>query len=248
MKIAIVTSLWGRPELTKIIAQYYAELANVKDIILIAAHTKEDYQDIHPVWHYVEASNANLPLKFTQAFKEAKKHNVGAVMLTGSDDLLSTSWFDYVERNYCSTDNFVLGLKDFYFYHIKSKQAYHWKGFEDVDQGMPIGAGRTFSKHILDQIDWKPWGDMNIKRGLDTNCTRYLKTLGIGQRAVTMADAGCVGVDIKSDLNLNCFEDMQFNHEMVGPDTFKIFGETFSYLQGVPVHNNLKTLTELWRP
>lgn len=235
MNIVLVTCLWKRPELTRIIADYYASISNKFNITLVAAYTEGDKQDFHPEWNYIEKRNDNLPQKFNGVVQFSQIFNPDMVVLIGSDNLISHEWFQYISYNYSKEEEYVLGLKDFYFYDNVNDEAYHWKGFNNQkEKGMPIGAGRVFSEKILNKVGWCPWGKMSVKRGLDTNCSRYLKRMGIGEKAVSMNESGCMGVDIKSGINLNDFSVMKGNSVELDSNIFRFkWGYSFDKIRAL---------------
>ena len=208
MKLAIVTCLWRRPALTKTVLKYYAR--TFPDCILIAVKDPNDAQIKVDGWEFIEHPNEPLPQKFNAAFLEAQKYNPDAVVLVGSDDLLSRQLIDFYQSNYGGSRNYILGLKDLYFHNNRTGETIHWHGLQGKDEGMPIGCGRIFSKTVLNKLDWKPYGDLEVKRGLDTNSTIYMKSKGVGQSCITMAESG-IAVDLKGDQSINPFDEWKFN-------------------------------------
>lgn len=205
MKVAIVTCLWQRPEITDVVQDYYANYFD--DCTLIAAKTEGDPQPVNTAWHYCYAENKPLAQKFNAAFLEARKHSPDIVVLIGSDDLISYSLIEYYKRVYSPNDTYLLGLKDLFYHDIRTRRTIHWHGLPSRYKSMPIGCGRVFSRNILDRMGWMPLGPKaKANMGMDTNSTDYMKALSIRFKSVTMKEAGAVCVDLKSGVSMHSFD------------------------------------------
>lgn len=207
MRIAIVTCAWRRARLTGIVLQDYVD--KFPGNPLICVKSPEDSQVIPKGWDTIDHPNQPLPQKFNAAFLRAKEHEPDAVMLVGSDGLISDQLVEYYKTHYSPEEDFILGLKDLYFYNVDTAEMLHWHG---LPTGLPIGHGRIFSKKILDNLDWKPYGDLTVKRGLDTNSSHYMKSKGITGQCVTMQEAG-IAADLKTNMTLNPFDEWRYNGE-----------------------------------
>jgi hypothetical protein len=204
MQVAIVTALHQRPELTRVVQDYYANYYD--DCKLIAVKSPGDEQPVNNAWHHVEHKNNPVSQKFNRAFLAAKDFNPDIVVLIGSDDLVAYSLIDYYKRHYPADASYMLGLRDLYYHDAATKQTIHYSGLPDTYKGMPIGCGRAFSKTILDKLDWLPYGKLTVDRGMDTNSKDILQRKGITFKSVTMADAECQAVDIKTSVCLHPFD------------------------------------------
>ncbi len=222
MNVAIVTCLWKRPQLTEVVQHYYAENF---DCFLIATKSEGDKQPVNKDWHYVEFGNNCLAQKFNKAFTAARMYEVDAVLLIGSDDLISKDLFEYYQNNYSEDADYMLGLRDLYYHDLKSSRTIRSTDIFYQHKPLPIGCGRIFSKKLLDKINWKPYGDMKISAALDTNSTLYLTQKGINNKTVSMSDSG-VAVDIKSGESINSFRLVEKKYgtvEQVDYDVLKPF-------------------------
>jgi len=212
MKLAIVTCLWKRPELTDVVAKYYSD--NFPDIDKIAIKDLEDYQITNYNWKNYSVEPCSLSQKFNCAFIRARIFQPDAVILIGSADLLSKELVDYYQKNYSPDADYVLGLKDLYLYEISTRRTMWWHGFPPAYADQPIGGGRIFSRKLLDKINWRPYANMNINRGLDNNSSIYMKSKGIGMKTVLMQDSG-IAVGLKPHQTLNKFETWLYNGELI---------------------------------
>jgi|SRR3990172_8725776 len=218
MKILIVTAVHERPELTKIILPYYRNL-NLKRLA-VGSEGETSKQLVESCgWDYFEYPNTPLSYKFAALFQKAQEYTPDAVLLIGSDDLLSTSLIDFYQKNCTPEDEHLTGLKDLYFYSAKTKKAIRHLGFIGSKSPFTIGCGRLFSRKLLDKIYWKPWGDERTNRGLDITCSRRLALQGIKERQLLMKDCG-IAVDIKTDVGLTKMETFDFNFVPAYPIIF----------------------------
>jgi hypothetical protein len=208
MKLCIVTCQWRRPNLTKIISEYYAK--QFPDITLIAVRSPADQQTDVDGWNYEYFPNSPLSQKFNAGFNLAKRYNPDAVILIGSDDLISPELVKFYQENYSADADYILGLKDIYFYEIQSQQTLYFKGLIGMYENWSLGCGRIFSRKVLEQCNWRPYYDLQIDRGLDCNSMIELHNRGIKEKVLPMSEAGLM-VDIKVKATINKFEDWKHN-------------------------------------
>jgi hypothetical protein len=205
MKIAIITTLWRRKDLTKIVLDYYKDF-NDKFILICAGSEGEESKELADGWHYIEVSNNPLSEKHNALLTKAKELNVDGVVLIGSDDLLSKEILKFY-HTLTPNENEVVGFKDCYFYLTEKMELWYFKGHRFKQT---IGAGRFFSKQILDKANWRLW-NLEANRGLDTICTNHLKKLGINERVINLKDIDGFMVDIKHTRNITPFAGIEHN-------------------------------------
>ena len=143
MKLALITTIWKRPELTKIVLEYYKQFPNL-ELICVGSEGEKSKQ-LAEGWHYIEYKNFPVSEKHNQALKKAKELKVDGVILIGSDDLMSKEVFDFYQT-LKPNENVVHGFKDINFFDCKSGKLYYYGGYKNPQT---IGAGRFFSKFII---------------------------------------------------------------------------------------------------
>lgn len=209
--ILIVTALWGRPSLTKIVLEYYRSIKDkgTLDIQLLCVgsegeRTKRLANDSG--WNYVEAPNTPVSQKFNRLFEHSVVYDFDLLVLVGSDDLLSESILAcYAQQIPADYPNLV-GLKDLYFYNVQYERTIHFPGYP-LPSPKTIGAGRCFSRRILEIMNFRPWQNEILPRGLDSASSAQMRKRGIGEEAHTMEYLGGVLVDIKDPMvNLTSWE------------------------------------------
>lgn len=239
MRIALVTPVYGRYELTRIVLEYYAGM-NDQNLVLIAAGSEgEKTREIceGAGWNYIESPNEPLTQKFQSLFLEARKHEVDAVIVIGSDDLISRELFDYYQTHFHKDTEALIGLRDFYFYKLPENILRHWKGYSDYFN-QSLGAGRLYPKSILDKVDWKPWGIVNQNQGCDNAASRYLKLKGIQEKRIFMHEIGCMAVDIKHHRNLTKFHQLRNATDVPNELFSKFFPGMFTKLADLTEKEN----------
>lgn len=195
MKLALIIAIYYRHDLEKIVLDSYRKQSKKFGFeIIIAGSEGEISQEIAKGCHYIEINNYPVSAKHNSMLAKAKELNVDGVVLMGSDDIVNDGFWENIYNNFTANEQEVIGLKDLYFYSTESKNLGYWAGYVNGTQS--VGAGRFFSKHVLDTMNWKLWGD-RVNKGLDSNCTLRCLSNGINDRTYTMKESGAFLVDIK---------------------------------------------------
>ena len=205
MKLLVVTTIYGRHKLTDFVFEYYKnikkELKNIIDFNLLVCGSEgkisEELTKKHG-FEYTEHSNFPLSQKHNHLFKTAKNYNPDVVILIGSDDLISKETFiKYKEFSELGLD--YIGFKDLYMY---DGTLYYWGGYGEKRNEETIGAGRFYSKNILDKCDWDLWGDSKINKGLDAVAQTKIKRFKPKTEVLSCLNDSFIIVDIKTSNNI----------------------------------------------
>lgn len=200
-KILIVTAIWQRHDLTSIVLDWYNQIKQSGEFDLELLAVGSEGMISRKVaqtngWDYVEFENKPVSCKFNFLFREAKKYDPDFILLVGSDDIISTKTIKFFSEKVSENENDIFGLKDLFFYDIQTDSTVYFGGYPPPSP-KTIGAGRCFSRNVLQKCNYKPWGNDTLDRGLDTSCTNYLQRFGVGERVFTMKETGGVCLDIK---------------------------------------------------
>lgn len=194
MKIALIVAIYKRHDLEKIVLDRFRKQSKKFGFDIIVAGSEGDSsKKIAKGCHYIEVENSPLSNKHNAMLVKAKELDVDGVVLMGSDDMVSDSYFDWI-YSLSKDEKHIQGLKDIYFYSVASKTLHYWHGYRNKTQS--AGAGRFFSRWVLDEMNWKLWKE-GLEKGLDNNCTRRLLQKGIKDKSVSMSDKDLFLVDIK---------------------------------------------------
>lgn len=154
--------------------------------VVLAVSTDEDIQFAQKIGvKYVTVQNNPLSRKFQALFDYVKTmENIDHVLLVGSDDLLQDNW---VERCLVKMkEGFdVVGRNAHYFYdhgeHKRYYRQYIGKKLNylpaHVKENWSLGAGRLFSRKILDTVNWNLY-NFSADKGLDKKSGEILVNAG----------------------------------------------------------------------
>ena len=170
--IALLTCMWKRPELTRLVFNNYAciqkRLRAVLDLHLIAVGSEglasRDLAEEHG-FTYVERANSPLGAKWNGGMEAVRESGADAMIVVGSDDLLNAEAFAIYAQHLAQGYVFV-GLSDTYFWDLSNRQLALWRGYSPPRQGEPMGLGRLIHRDLLAKMDWQPW-DGSLERALD---------------------------------------------------------------------------------
>jgi len=205
MKIAIITAMWQRPELTDFVLSYYNDLRlSLKKTVEIGLFVAGSEGNISKNiaekngWNYVECPNFPVNQKFNCALRLARNFKPDAVIVVGSDDLLNANILKYYATRK-DINSICFGFKDAYIYDILFKEFFRYKGYEFSQKvqhraGEPVGTGRIFGRNILDRLNWYLWdNNIEINKSLDNNCKLRLLAHGFKYETSFLRSVkGCV--------------------------------------------------------
>ena len=194
VRIGIMTTLWKRPELTRIVLSYYASLKveGVEFTLLVAGSEGRASRALAKEcgWYYVSVPNAPLGAKHNRALKAICKFDIDCVVVIGSDDLCNVKYFERVRDDY-RDDIEALSMDGVYYHNRETGETVY------VDK-VNTGAGRMLSLGLCRRRSFKGWPD-EINSMLDgAMSTPMLKWARPKPHYINNPDiAGIVVVDIK---------------------------------------------------
>jgi hypothetical protein len=220
IKLAIVTSVWKRPEIFKMFAdgiRVLLESCPEFEISLIVSGSEwlksksncdrnggyllgfglKHYQ-------YIEIPNEPLAAKVNATTYACRNLDVHYVMCMGSDDIMSpdllNAYIPYMKRGV----DFI-GVTDGYFYDTVSGKSLYWGGYrEPYRKGHTLGAFRALSNRLLSEWNWMPWENKD-SHVLDKSMQDKLKITPHTIETFSMKSKVVFGIDIKSSTNMTPF-------------------------------------------
>jgi len=172
---------------------------------------------------YIETPNKPISNKFIRAAQAAiVKYKPSHLLILGSDDFIDNSLIQTYSQ---LLDYDVIGMKDCYFYHTKSKEAAYWKGYTFPHRvGESIGMARMLSRKVYELLKGKLWAS-NMNSGLDyTMMQRIKKVKGLKCITASITDVG-IAVDIKGQGNITGFDCYRGNMKSVSDELFNTIPE-----------------------
>jgi len=166
MRHAFLTCLWHREELARVVLRHTKAVAPPGSIFVAVASRPADVAlALEEGWHVAEHENRPLSSKWQAGLDMLRGSDVGSVTILGSDDVLSLTAVDRLLAAVLSGAH-VVGVSGCWVWRPADERIVLWPGYRGARQGEPIGTGRTFSRAILDDLDWKLWPDA-ADSGLD---------------------------------------------------------------------------------
>ena len=219
VKVALLTTVWGRPDVTKFVLNYYNTARIDPDIELIKFAVGSEGEASRAWcesagWTYVEWDNRPLSDKWQAGLHELQAVEPDFLITIGSDDIVTSNYLKKI-TNHCPVDG-CTGIYDFWFLDLAGRRMGYWS---ERDRSTPfgggyirtLGAGRCYSKHVLNALDWKLWpqGHENKLDGLAE--MKMIQTLHRKPTCYSMQNLGTWAMDIKSGHNLWRFDDYKYN-------------------------------------
>jgi hypothetical protein len=202
MKIAIITAVHGRHDVTRLCFERLYRVIQSCPYDVRVYVSGNDYK--HRVlavdlgFQWVDTSNHWVSKKFNNALLHAKLWQPDYVMTLGSDDLLHPDLFLY-----CS-DSLRNGVEIFGFNRmiVWEPLTGRKKLFNGYDNPKTLGACRFYSAEVCGHFDWELW-PWHKNHGLDTAASKLCNIAGFTE---TLIDAPPLFVDIKTGESLNKFD------------------------------------------
>ena len=194
----IATINYGRPGVLRLwcasIRRLRAELDMFIPAVVVSGEEDKAICNEYKIWH-VTQQNRPVTEKFNRSYAYMKSQGLDYVVLSGSDDIMSTQ----LVRNLMvemekGTD--LIGVTSIYFYAgdglMRGKLV-------RLDHRNILAPAKTVSAKVLDGCDWRPW---NIEKnwGMDAIFAK-----SIAPHVKTKKAVGGMVVDVKTRVNLNSF-------------------------------------------
>jgi hypothetical protein len=198
VKLALIVCIYQRHDLERIVLNRFKNQAKKFGIeIVVVGSEGVISKQLADGCHYIECDNYPLSYKHQSGLDYARTLNVDGVLVFGSDDIASDSYFEFIKK-FIGVD-YLVGLKDFYFYSTKEKQLYYFEGYESETS---LGAGRLYTKEVLDKIGWKLWGTEQRNKALDALAKHNLGKQNIKEELFNQKDLDILVCDVKHTRNI----------------------------------------------
>jgi hypothetical protein len=206
VRIAVLTALWQRRELSRLMLRHLAQqqerLAKYVTLSIHCAVSDEaglENAERVGAW-YCQVDNHPLGAKYNAGLAEVRQHDpCDAVCVLGSDNFVTDAlWLKWAEVLDAGVD--YAGVLDAYKYDLATQALSYWPGYDELRRvGEPMGSGRLYSRRLLDEVDWHLW-DSNLDRGLDWSVTQRLEGMDIEVYTNNLASLGAVQIGVKDDI------------------------------------------------
>jgi hypothetical protein len=230
LTLGIITINNLRPQVLKLwcsqIKRLREQLTTYIPAVVVSGEEDWAICNNYKVWHITQQNNP-ATAKWNTAMRYMRDQGVDNVMITGSDDIISTRFYQStLEQVEKGID--LIGISSLYFYAGDGKDRGKLVKLSPTDPHSTriLGTGKTVSKKILDQCNWTLWNperkpEWNRNWGMDA----------IAQKTIDRYDHTKVIIDemlcdVKTKVNLNSFNVWGKRLPQVSPTEFyKILSE-----------------------
>lgn len=160
--IAVLTTIWERPELTRVWLEYFNELADEKGLVIVPVFSNDEDPSNHRNHEYANkelinvqaVDHANDPL--TEKWNAGLMYCAGftdeieGVLILGSDNFVGPAYFDRIRELLEQGQGDYIVPNGWTICELNRKQI-AWL----VADG--VGAGRFLSTDLLERHDWRGW-------------------------------------------------------------------------------------------
>lgn len=205
MKVAVLSAVWKRPEITKLFVQHLVNMKLPKgmklSITLVGSPGDAFPVSLGKYVHYLQAPNAPLSNKWNAGLAVMNK-DFDYLLILGSDDFPNSAYFEFLQEKAAMHEAF--GLTDLYVANAPSKEVHYWPGYITYRSGETIGAGRVLSKEVVKAMGYQLWDEGKAK-GLDGSMSNKLATKGVFIKGYQMLNTPVRLFDLKSNQNLGAW-------------------------------------------
>jgi hypothetical protein len=220
MNAVLLTAIHGRHLVAAAMLRHAAAcaafLAPRHTLRIVAVLSEDDIEGMAPVLKAVGANwciAANKPVswKWQRGLDYARTFNPDAVCILGSDDFATPAyWSAALDAVQAGSEG--VGPDSVWMLDSESGDLGRWQGPQKDADGMryPCGAGRVFSRDLLDRLGWMLW-PFRADIALDAGSWDVIRS-----RQGTLANLevamipGAAIVDFKNGANLHSFNEIPF--------------------------------------
>ena len=195
MKIITVTAMHGRH---KTVAECIKRMPFIDKVYIYSTDEDGEFLKKQDVYAIAQYKNNPLSFKFNMAFRTLEQIDFDAGILLGSDDYIDTAFIQYVEQTIADFD--LIGFKDIYFQNEQG--LFYWKGYDNNRRGEPVGAGKVYSRKLLECLNWNVF-DQPRDKGLDRISWQRVKQAKAKIHVTTLKENDLILVDIKDGEGMN---------------------------------------------
>lgn len=208
MQFGVMTTVWKRPALTKLMLTHVRAAAEEAfgKFIGVASYSEDgadQYIEAHG-WQAVRSPNAPLGQKHINTIK-ALRGRVDVVVVISTDNFVAPEFLRGIRKAFEHDPNLGgVGPLDIYQIDLVRNRGAKFLGYPPPRSGMTLGAGRALHASLLDKMQWAPWV-ATFNKGLDHSMQHRLSAVGGTILGRTMAQLGGALLDVKTGTNISKF-------------------------------------------
>ena len=175
MKIICVMAVYKRPEITLATIELLKKQTYPLDRIIIVGSCDLDRTVAEKACvEYLHHKNMPLGDKWQHGIAYARKYEPDAILINGSDSWLTTNWCEKT-KPFIDKGFHLVGKTKWYSCRVDPNKKLFIVHRAYKSRKDPVGAGRLFSKEILDKMDWKLF-PRGIRSSLDGHSYKNMLT------------------------------------------------------------------------
>lgn len=197
-KAVVISAMHGRQETVRYCLD---KMPFIDKIMIYTTDEDGEFLDTTDVIAKAQVRNNPLSYKWHQAVRCLKQVDFDYCILLGSDDYIDEKFLKFVDKEIKDCD--MIGFLDAY-YEANGKN-YYWTGYKNHREGEPVGAGKVYSKELLERIDYVLYPDFKDV-GLDFMAWNVVKKNTDKIKIFSLREKGLKMVDVKDGKGMNSIE------------------------------------------
>jgi glycosyltransferase involved in cell wall biosynthesis len=178
--IVILIPVWGRHKVLRSVIASLKQQTMEATILCVVSNIQDGRFCKSLGADICHCPNSPLGRKFQSGVYEAKKYNPKALMILGSDDMLSYTYIEKTFKNIKKGYDFI-GKNIWYIFSPPSET--FLAKYVQKHAHRYLGAGRTYSRRFLDKVGWRIF-DPSKSAGLDHLGERLAKNKNMKRLAL----------------------------------------------------------------
>jgi len=229
MRLGLLTLLWKRPRLSRIVLSYYngLDLGGI-ELVKHAVGSEGDKSRVvaeDSGWRYSEHPNQPFTDKWNAAMSPFKEWDVEGVMIIGSDNLHNPEYF-YMVKTLLEGGMDSIRIYSHYNLDVFTRRMYCFRN-------RTIGTGRTLSSRLLEAVDWNPWRPgkrRNADGHLNNNIWPWERRIAPIWRPERV---GATSLSIKTGEDMHQFDRIQESLNTIDVDYKEYFDQYFPVMRPI---------------
>lgn len=207
MNIAFLMPVWQRPRLTKLVTDYYVDRIP-RGLIINSPGSNISQDALSKQWDLLMVANNPLGRKLNTGLELLQSRDIDAVMILGSDDLVTHNYINLCQRKMLAGYDLVRLQACYY---LSEGQVYF------SPHALP-GAGVCLSRGLLDRLEWRLWDEVNhhLDASMFRRITREASRESVRGYKVRKSASSALVLDIKTHTGLWKLEPPYLIHKETG--------------------------------
>ena len=200
MKIALLTTIWGRQKISGPVLEHYGSMS--PDGVQLMRHAvcskEEDAEWVRKSGDWTVHYHPNEPLneKHTFGVEALRSYDFDAVCIVNSDDLITPEYFSLACFLFEQEGIEMLRILTYVMMEVNTGRCSY------VPEAYP-GSGIVLSREVVERLDWRPWKGTAINRMLDSRMMENIDEIEVEAKSLLPSPTSAVQLcALKSENNI----------------------------------------------